>query len=166
MDNHPQNISPVCRKRLLVQGYAGYSDKELNDFKYGIRFAYALCATLLAIGLFFNYLMLLQFIAIVAFVGMFPPYHPFDYIYNYAVRHLINKPKIPPRTNQGRFACGMAFVWLTITIYLLSNNYIILGNIFGGIMLAIASLVSLFDICIPSMIYNALFLKKKENNKS
>lgn len=55
---------------------------------------------------------------IIALWGSFPPYHPFDYLYNYLIRHLLNKPKIPPRTNQGRFACGIATAWLSGTIYL------------------------------------------------
>jgi len=39
MENHNQLISPVRRKILEVQGYTGYTDAQLNDYKYGIRFA-------------------------------------------------------------------------------------------------------------------------------
>jgi GNAT superfamily N-acetyltransferase len=45
---------------------------------------------------------------IITFFGSFPPYHPLDYLYNYVVRPWIGKPKMPPRTNQGRFACRIA----------------------------------------------------------
>jgi hypothetical protein len=93
--------------------------------------------------------------------GAFPPHHPFDYLYNYGVRHLLAKPKLPPRTKQGRFACGIASGWLVIVIYLLSNNQVVLGNIFGATLIAVGTLVTTTDICIPSIIYNALFLKKE-----
>src|SRR6266498_3272686 len=161
MDNKNNFISPVCKRRLYIQGYQDYSDKELNDYKHGIRFAYALCTTLVGPGLIFSNITLLIIAAVIAFAGIFPPYHPFDYLYNYAVRHLFKKPKIPPRTNQGRFACGVAFVWLIITIWLFYNNHFIIGNILGAILLAVAILVSTMDICIPSMIYNSLFKKEK-----
>src|SRR5215212_1690068 len=116
METRASFISPACRKRLHVQGYEKFSDRELNDYKFGIRFAYACCITLVAFGLFFQSISILAIAAIIAFAGAFPPYHPFDYLYNYGVRHLLGKPKLPPRPNQGRFACGVASVWLAITI--------------------------------------------------
>lgn len=54
MNSKTQLISATCKRRLHVQGYQKYSDTELNDYKYGIRFAYALCITLVAIGLILN----------------------------------------------------------------------------------------------------------------
>lgn len=153
-------ISSVCKNRLYTQGYQGYSDRELNDYKYGIRFAYALCTTLVGVGLILSNITLLVIAAVIALIGILPPYHPFDYLYNYGIRHLLKKPKMPPRTNQGRFACGIAFVWLSITIYLLYNSQFIAGYIMGGLLLAVAILVSVFDICIPFMLYNFLFRER------
>jgi hypothetical protein len=161
METKASLISPTCRKRLHVQGYENFSDKELNDYKFGIRFAYACCITLVAFGLFFQSMPIVAIAAIIAFAGAFPPYHPFDYLYNYGVRHLLGKPKLPARTNQGRFACGIASVWLSITIYLLYNNYIVSGNVLAIALLAVGTLVVTTDICIPSIIYNGIFKKTK-----
>lgn len=99
--------------------------------------------------------------SLIALAGAFLPNHPFDYLYNYGVRQLLSKPKLPPRTNQVRFACGIAAAWLPLTIYLLYNGYHIAGYIFGGSLFAVGALVTTTDICIPSMIYNAFFLQKK-----
>jgi hypothetical protein len=93
----------------------------------------------------------------IAFLGIFPPYHPFDYLYNYVFRFVIQKPRIPPRTNQGRFACGMASVWLLGVILLLNYGYKVWAYSAGAVLVSIALLVSTTDICIPSMIYNRLF---------
>jgi hypothetical protein len=161
MNDKTELISATCKRRLHVQGYQNYSDKELNDYKHGIRFAYGLCITLVAVGLIFNSVPVLLFTALIALVGAFLPNHPFDYLYNYGVRQLLNKPKLPPRSNQGRFACGIAAVWLTVTIYLLYNDYVIAGNIFGALLFAVGALVTTTDICIPSMIYNAIFKKSR-----
>lgn len=157
-------ISSTCRKRLHTQGYSNFSDKELNDFKYGIRFAYGGCITLVALGLYFQSIPLFTIAALIALFAAFPPYHPLDYVYNYGVRHLLKKPKLPPRTKQGRFACGIASVWLAITIYSFYRNQIVLGNILATSLLAVGSLVTFMDICIPSMIYNAILERKKMPN--
>jgi hypothetical protein len=157
MKNQDCIISPTRRKRLETQGYVGFTDTELNDFKYGIRFAYYSCVSVVIIGLLTTNLKVLSAAMIVAFFGTLPPYHPFDYLYNYLIRHLINKPKIPHRTNQGRFACGIASVWLGGVIFLFYTGLHVWGYIAGGILVSIATLVSTMDICIPSMIYNLMF---------
>lgn len=157
-----QMITPSCRRRLNIQGYYGFTDQELKDYRTGIRFAYALCATLVIIGLIIHNIPLLIITAVFAFGGAFPPYHPFDYLYNYVIRHFIKKPKLPHRTNQGRFACGVAATWLVGIIISFYFNQLIIGYVLGIIMVALATLVSTVDICIPSMVYNFLFLKKKD----
>jgi hypothetical protein len=162
MKNQDCLISPARRKRLETQGYIGFTDAELNDSKFGIRFAYYLCGSLVVLGLVFTSITILSVAMVIAFIGTLPPYHPFDYIYNYAVRYVLNKPKMPPRANQGRFACGIATVWLAGTIYLFYIGLNIWGYIVGGILVSIATLVSTTDICIPSMIYNLLFKRKSE----
>ena len=160
MKNENCIISPAGRKNLETQGYIGYTDAELNDFKFGIRFAYYLCGSLVLIGLLSTNLQILAATMIIAFFGSLPPYHPFDYLYNYVIRQMFNKPKMPPRSNQGRFACGIASIWLGVTIYLFYSELNVWGYITGGILVSIATLVSTTDICIPSMIYNLMFKSK------
>ena len=162
MENQETNINPIRRKRFEIQGYKCYSDSELNDFKFGIRFAYYLCGSLVILGLLLTNLEILGAAMIIAFFGSFPPYHPFDYLYNYVIRHWIGKPKMPPRANQGRFACRIATVWLGVTIYLFYTGNNTWGYIVGIALVISAALVSVLDICIPSMIYNFLFKKKIE----
>ncbi len=162
MKNQDCLITPSKRKRLETQGYIGFTDAELNDFKFGIRFAYYLCGSLVVLGLVFTNMKILSVAMVIALIGTLPPFHPFDYIYNYAVTYLLNKPKLPPRANQGRFACAIATVWLAGTIYLFHIGLNIWGYIAGGILVSIATLVSAMDICIPSLIYNFLFLSKKK----
>ena len=62
-------INPATRKRLETQGYHGFTDVELNDFKIGIRFAYFLCASLVVAGLLLTSLEILTVAMIVAFFG-------------------------------------------------------------------------------------------------
>jgi hypothetical protein len=165
MENQDHTLTSVSRKRLETQGYLGFTDSELSDFTFGIRFAYYACGSLVILGLVLTSMEILASVMIIAFFGIFPPYHPFDYLYNYAIRHAVNKPKTPPRSNQGRFACGVATVWLAGIIYCFYIGLNGLGYIAGGILVAIAALVSTTDICVPSMIYNFWFTQKKITNR-
>ncbi|HLF34981.1 MAG TPA: DUF4395 family protein [Cyclobacteriaceae bacterium] len=160
MNNQDCIFSPIRRKRLEIQGYIGFTDSELNDFKSGFRFAYYLCGSLVALGLLLTNLKILGAVMFIAFLGTLPPYHPFDYFYNYVIRHLINRPKMPPRSNQGRFACGIATIWLGGVIFLFEMDFNVWGYIAGGILVSIAALVSTMDICIPSRVYNLLFKRR------
>ena len=163
MNNPDCVFSPTRRRRLEVQGYHGFTDAELNDYKVGIRLAYYLCGSIVILGLLLTNIKILAVAMTIAFFGSLPPYHPFDYLYNYVIRHLINKPKLPHRSNQGRFACGMATVWLSGVIYLFYIGLNLWGYIAGGILVSIATLVSTTDICIPSMIYNLMFKTKPQS---
>ena len=156
-------IKRELRKRLEVQGYIGYSDVELNDHKFGIRHAYYLCGSLVLLGLILTNIYILIVAMAIAFLGSVLQNHPLDYLYNAVTRHLFNKPKMIRRPNQGRFACGIATVMIGGTIYLFYAGLNIWGYVSGGSLLVVATLVATTDICIPSMIYNSLFLRKKES---
>jgi hypothetical protein len=159
MKNQNCMLSPVTRKRLEQQGYVSFTDAQLNDFKFGIRFAYYLCGLLVLTGLVFSRIEILIIAMVVAFFAMLPPYHPIDYLYNYGVRQVLHKPKLPPRTSQGRFACGIATIWLGAIIVLLGEGLHVYAYVAGGVLLIVATLVSTLDICIPSILYNFLFTR-------
>ncbi len=69
MKNQDCIISPTRRERFETQGYIGHTDTELNDFKFGIRFAYYLCGSLVIIGLLTTNLKVLSAAMIVTFFG-------------------------------------------------------------------------------------------------
>jgi hypothetical protein len=156
-----QIITPACRRRLQIQGYLNFSDEELLAHRFGIRFAYWVCVTAASVGIIAGSTPIILAVATLALLASFPPYHPVDYLYNYAIRHLLKRPKLPPRSNQGRFACGIATVWLGMTAFLFANNQTAIATTLGLSLVAVGLLVSTTDICIPSMLYNFLFVRKK-----
>jgi hypothetical protein len=83
-------ISTRSKNRLKEQGFRSFTDSELGQYRFGIRFAYFTCMSLVIIGLAFKSQPFLLIANAVALLGMLPPYHPLDYIYNYAIRHLVN----------------------------------------------------------------------------
>jgi len=153
-------ISPARIKRLKVQGYCNYSDENLSELAFGNRFAYIICSSILLIGVITANIPILTAMMIIALFGIILPYHPFDYIYNHVIQGMLNKPTLPPRSKQLKFACGIATIWIGATIYLFYAGFAISGYISGGILFSVALLVGTTDICIPSIIFNFLFKVK------
>jgi len=156
-------ISPKHKNRMRVQGYSnGLSDEQLRDLTFGNRFAYAACTSVLILGVAFASIPVLSVMMGIAFFGIILPNHPFDYIYNYVLRQPMNKPMLPRRSPQLKFACTVATIWIGVTIYLFQSGLMPAGYMMGASLIGVAGLVSATDICIPSIIYNFLFRVKIE----
>lgn len=144
-------------KRLKIQGYCGISDKQLSELAFGNRFAYILCSVLIFIGVTTASIPILCIMMLIALYGVLLPYHPFDYIYNHLLSSLMNKPKLPPRSIQIKFACSIATIWLALITGFFFLDYMMAGYVLGGILFFSAFTVSTTDICLPSLLYNYVF---------
>jgi hypothetical protein len=89
--------------------------------------------------------------------GVSFPVHPFDLIYNFGIRIFTGTGELPRRGNPSRFACGLGAVWLVATALLFLAGKNTAGYVLGFTLVGVGLLVSTVDICIPSMIYRALF---------
>ena len=148
--------------RIREQGYTIQTNAEIIELAFGNRFAYKVCVSLLIIGVSFANIPLLSAMMLIAFLGVVLPNHPFDYIYNLTLHKKMNKPALPPRSRQLKFACTIATLFIGITIYSFYSGLDVLGYITGGSLIGVALLVSTIDLCIPSKIYNALFIRVPE----
>jgi hypothetical protein len=147
--------------RIREQGYFQMSDQHISDLAFGNRFALIVCTSLVTIGVVMANIPILSVMLVVATLGFILPYHPFDYIYNHILAGRMGKPKLPKRSDQLKFACTLATIFILTVIYMFSQGFILLGYIAGGILLSIAITVSSTDFCLPSFIYNRIFLSKK-----
>lgn len=150
-------ISSWSKRRLEEQGYRSFTADELLQYRFAIRFAYVTCMSMVIIGLVFKSQLFLLIANGIAILGMLPPNHPIDYLYNYGVRYLIGRPKLPPRPTQSRFACAMATIMLAVINYFFTLGNFTVVYVVGAVLLSSAFMVSFIDLCIPSKIYNALF---------
>lgn len=161
-----KSLSKTRVKRIREQGYSNYKDQEIRELAFGNRFAYRLCTLLLITGVATASVPLLSLMLIVAFLGFTLPYHPFDYIYNEWLADRLSKPKLPKRSDQLKFACTMASVFIATTIYLFTQGFTIAGYIVGAMLSIVAFLVASVDFCIPSIIYNYLIVGKRKSKTS
>lgn len=164
-ESKTQQISLRRINWIREQGYMDKTNEEIEALAYGNRFAYRVCVSLLLTGVVLGNIPMLSIMLLIAFLGVVLPNHPFDYIYNYVLTKKMNKPVLPPRSNQLKFACTVATIWIAGTIYLFYSGLTIWGYVAGGSLVMVAALVSVVDFCIPSKIYNALFIRKSRTNE-
>ncbi len=146
----------VQRKRLEIQGFF-LSDEEIKTVGPWFRWTYILCGILMLAGTVMASPMILWITGVIAIIGAILPFHPFDLLYNYGVRYLTKTRKFPLSGPPRRFTCGVAAVWVTVMGFLFQYGHMTAGYVLGGLLLAISALVSITNICIPSMIYRKLF---------
>ena len=150
-------LSATLRHRLDIQGYACESDATLAQTQLWLRMSPAMCATIAGIGTALAAPPVLWGLMIFAVLGAILPFHPFDLIYNFGIRRITATPELPRNGPPRRFACGMASVWLLATGGLFYADLDIAGYLLGGALVAVAALITVSHICIPSLVYRALF---------
>ena len=154
----PETLKATTRRRLHIQGLCDVPDHTLAETAPWHRMAFGLCALLAGTGIVLASPAVLWGLMPIAALAAIFPVHPFDLIYNHGIRYLRNTGPLPERRPPTRFACGLGAVWLVFTALAFQSGATLVGYILGAPLVASATLVSTTDICIPSMIYNALFL--------
>ena len=150
-------LSPTIRSRLETQGYVDVDERTLASVEPWLRWSPALCTAVMAIGTALGSEWVLWGLAPFAALGAVFPRHPFDYLYNYGLSRLTGTEPLPPNGAPRRFACALATAWLLATGAAFAADVDILGYVLGGLLTAVAALVSTTHFCIPSLIYGMLF---------
>ena len=152
-------ISPTTRQRLQTQGFEGMSVNDLARVEPWLRLTPALCALIVVVGTVLAEPVVFFLLAPLAAFGALFPRHPFDFAYNYGLRHLTRTPPLPANGAPRRFACGIASIWIVAIGVSFALGAEGAGYVLGGLMAAVATLVATTHICIPSMIYRAAFCR-------
>jgi hypothetical protein len=144
-------------RRLDIQGFDSVDERYLAQVGRWRRLAFVLCASLAAVGTALASPAILLVLAPIAAIAAVSPVHPFDLAYNYGIRHLTGTGPLPRRGAPSRFACGVGSLWLLATAWAFSAGHVAAGYVLGAALTSIALLVATTDICVPSMIFRAVF---------
>lgn len=150
-------LTRTSRRRLDIQGFEGVEDAALAAVAPWLRLAFALCAVMAGVGTALASPMILLLLFPIALLAAVFPVHPFDLIYNYGIRFMTGTGPLPRRHAPSRFACGLGAVWLLATAWAFHAGLLVGGYVLGGLLTAVAVLVSTTDICIPSLVYRSVF---------
>lgn len=109
------------------------SDKK--SVQYGIYFSYPIYILIVVAGILLENPYILLIAALIAFLGIKLPMHPFDYIYNNGVAKLIGTNKIPGRGTELQVNSIVALVFnlvvFALIIFRVSINYEALAIIYA-----------------------------------
>jgi hypothetical protein len=136
-------------RNLAVQGYC-LSSQETRALRWGLRFPTALCLVLVATGLALQSAGLILALVPVGAAAGWTRRHPFDLIWNQALRHLNGAPELPPNPMPRRHGFKVGTVWLLAVGVLLAVGETTAGLILGGMLLTACGLLTLTNFCIPS----------------
>jgi hypothetical protein len=134
---------------LETQGYC-LSGDEVRALRVGLRFPTALCLALVVTALALESAVLIALLVPVGAIAGWTARHPFDYIWNGGVRHLLDAPELPPNPTRRRHAFKLATVWLAAVAVLFATGATTAALALGGVLVAVCTLVTATNFCIPS----------------
>ena len=137
------------RNNLTTQGYC-LSDAEKRELAVGLRFSTGLCLALVVTALALRSgTMLIALVPIGAIAG-FTARHPFDYLWNGAVHHVVGGPALPPNPTRRRHAFKLATVMLATDGVLFLAGATTAALVLGGLLIAACATVTATNLCLPS----------------
>ena len=134
---------------LTTQGYC-LSPAETGRLRVGLRFPTALCLALVGVGLALQSAVLLAVLVPIGAVAGWSSRHPFDHLWNHGLRHVTSAPPLPPNPTRRRHAFKLATAWLTAVAVLFATGATTAALVLGGVLVAVCSLVTVTNFCIPS----------------
>jgi hypothetical protein len=134
---------------LATQGYC-LSAGEARQLRVGLRFPTALCLALVVSGLVLESALAIALLVPIGAVAGWSARHPFDHLWNHGVRHLTGAPPLPPNPTRRRHAFKLATVWLAAVAILFAVGASTAALALGGVLVAVCSLVTVTNFCIPS----------------
>lgn len=152
-----ERFAAWSRSCLTMQGYTGLGDEERRRLWLGLRFAPALCLAGIALGVVLASPSLLLAMAATALVGGFiTSKHPFDYVYDIALRPLLGGPSVPPSPAPRRFACQIAAPWIAAIAAAFLADAAAVAWVLAVPLLLVATANAATNWCLPSLIYGLL----------
>jgi Domain of unknown function (DUF4395) len=152
-------ITVTARERIQAQGFCGLDEAAYAQANYALRLSPAICMVWTAIGTTLASPRILWALAPFAALGAILPGHPFDVLYNYILRHVLDKPALPRYSGRRHFACALATMMIVAAAYNFQAGIPTVGYIVGWALVAAAFVNVSTGFCIPSFIARIFFGK-------
>ena len=146
---------------LRLQGWRGDDlEAAVRAGSYAHRIAPATCAALAWVVAFSGSLPIALITLLSAIIGVFAANHPLESAYNVIARRRGGNP-IPPNRAGKRLGCLMGTIFFGAASVAFMLDYVTAGRIIVGIMAAVATVVAVTNVCIPSIILTLTFGKAR-----
>ena|SRR5438309_999700 len=144
-----RSVGAWMRGNLTTQGYC-LTDDESRELSIALRFSTGTCLLLVVAALALESPAMVFVLSTVGLVAGFTARHPFDHLWNRAVRHAVGGPVLPSNPTRRRHAFKVATVWLAAVGGLLSAGATTAALLLGGLLVAACAAVTVTNLCIPS----------------
>jgi Domain of unknown function (DUF4395) len=136
-------------RNLSTQGYC-LGDTERRRLRLALRFSTGTCLALVVVALALESAPMIFALSVIGLVAGFAPRHPFDLVWNHAMRHLTRGPELPPNPPRRRHAFKVATAWLLVVGALLAAGLTAAALVLGGLLVAACATVTATNLCVPS----------------
>ena len=140
---------------LATQGYC-LAEPERRALALGLRFSTGVCLALTVTALTIGSPIVLAGLAVIGGVAGFGRRHPFDYLWNGAVRHLVGAPALPPSPRRRRHAFKVATAMILTVAALFALGAPTAALVVGGLLVAACAAVTTTNLCLPSVALSLL----------
>jgi hypothetical protein len=147
-----RSIRAWTRANLTTQGYC-LTRQARRELAVGVRFSTGLCLGLVFVALALRSAAMVFALCAVGLVASFSRRHPFDHVWNHAVRHAFRAPALPPNPARRRDAFKVATVWLALVGALLFAGAVTAALVLGGVLIAACGTVTALNLCLPSEVF-------------
>jgi len=161
-DTTPSDELDVLRHRLEAQSFLNQSNETLLELKQWWRFTPSLNWAITLVGTVMAWPQLLFIQAALMLIATMTPSHPFDWVYNFGIRHITGTAKLPKSGRRRRIVFAMASVLISLLAIWFYLGYNLTGYIQGGIMTLLGGLLMAFNLCIASEILARIFGMPKQ----
>jgi hypothetical protein len=134
---------------LETQGYR-LTAAERRGLSVGLRFSTGACLALVVVALVLESSAMVFALSGIGVLAGFTARHPFDYLWNHVVRHILRAPVLPPNPPRRRHAFKVATVWLLLVATLLVTGATTVALVLGGLLVAACVTVTATNLCLPS----------------
>lgn len=135
---------------LATQGYC-LRPEQSRALWLGLRFSTGVCLLLTAGALIAGSAAVFVGLAAIGAVAGVGRRHPFDYVWNGAVRHALGAPPVPPSPARRRHAFKVATAWMLVLAGLFAIGAQAAAVIAGALLLAACAAVTVANLCLPSL---------------
>lgn len=142
-------IGAWMRANLTTQGYC-LREEERRELAVALRFSTGVCLALVITALALQSAAIVFALSAIGVLAGFGARHPFDHVWNRAVRHLAGGPVLPPNPRRRRDAFKVAAAWLLLVAILFATGARTAGLVLGGMLVAACATVTATNLCLPS----------------
>jgi hypothetical protein len=140
------------RANLTTQGYC-LTDDERRQLAVGLRFSTGACLALVVVALALQSAVMVFALCAVGFVAGFSAHHPFDHVWNHAVRRVAGGPALPPNPRRRRDAFKVGTAWLVFVGLLFAAGASTAALVLGGLLVAACATATATNLCLPSEMF-------------